>query len=69
MPEVPAPVTSPPEVPGQPWDATSEETVGKWDCLEEVAGEIGFGGSQSGDHFAGADRHAEGQSGGGWKQT
>ena len=68
MPDAPSPITSPPDVDGQPWDATSESSVGKWDCLEDVADEIGFDGSQSGDHFAGADRHAGGQSGP-WKQT
>ena len=48
MPDAPSPITSPPDVDGQPWDATSESSVGKWDCLEDVAGEIGFDGSQSG---------------------
>jgi hypothetical protein len=69
MPDAPSPITSPPAVPGQPYDATSESAAGKWDCLESVAGEVGFEGGQAGDHFAGADRHAQGQSGGQWKQT
>jgi hypothetical protein len=68
MPDAPSPITSPPRVDGQPWDATSTASVAGWDCVDQVAGEVGFDGSQNGDHFAGADRNATGNSGP-WKQT
>jgi hypothetical protein len=68
MPDAPSPITSPPEVDGQPWDATSTSAVAGWDAVDDGSGEIGFDGSQSGDHFAGADRNARGQTGP-WKQT
>jgi hypothetical protein len=66
MAEAPRPVTSPPRVDGQPWDATSEEAVAGWDCLEDVAGSVDFAtGKASGDHFANAPGAGQGP----WKQT
>jgi hypothetical protein len=65
MADAPGPITSPPAQGWQGWDATSEEPVAGWECLESVAGEIGFDGSQGGDHFASAPGAGQGP----WKQT
>lgn len=38
MPDAPSPVTSPPPVPGQPWDATSDATVSRWQPVDSGSG-------------------------------
>ena len=60
MPRVPSPVTSPPEVPGQPWDATSSATVAGWKTVDGNSGPASMeSGAATGD-FPSAD---------GWSQT
>jgi hypothetical protein len=60
MPRVPSGVTSPPEVPGQPWDATSDSSVGKWQSVDANSGPASMeSGACTGD-FDSAD---------GWSQT
>jgi hypothetical protein len=49
MPSAPDPITSPPDVPGQPWDATASETVGKWVPVDERSGEAGPQGTVTGE--------------------
>jgi hypothetical protein len=59
MPQAPDPITSPPEVPGQPWDATSEAPVGKWVSVNPNSGPASPEGTATGE-FPGD---------GVWKQT
>ena len=59
MPRVPSGVTSPPEVPGQPWDATSNATVAGWKSVDGGSGPADMSGNATGD-FPSAD---------GWTQT
>ncbi len=47
MPETPPPVTSAPEVPGQPWDAATDATVVGWKTVE--SGPANMQGSATGD--------------------
>lgn len=64
MPKVPSPITSPPNVPGQPWDATAEGAVGKWTKTTEGGAASFTTGEIDGDW------PANGTSGdGGWQQT
>lgn len=58
MPKAPNPITSPPSVEGQPWDATSTSEVAGWSAVDGNAG-------TNGDHFSGLPDAGEG----GWKQT
>jgi hypothetical protein len=60
MPRVPDPITSPPEVPGQPYDATSGATIGKWQSVDANSGPAGMNGQVTGDFDDGP---------GPWKQT
>ena len=59
MPRTPAGITSDPEVPGQPWDATSDATVGKWVSVNPKGGPCDMNGNATGDF----------PSGDGWSQT
>jgi len=53
---VPAPVTSTPGVPGQPYSVTSDNTA-PWRKLEANAGAADINtGRPTGDHFAAAER-------------
>jgi hypothetical protein len=60
MPRVPAPVTSPPEVPGQPYDATSDAPCGKWVSVNPKSGPASFENPDATGEFPSAD---------GWSQT
>ena len=60
MPSAPNPITSPPEVPGQPWDATSDAPVGKWVSVDSCSGPADMQGNATGDFEGGP---------GPWKQT
>lgn len=51
MPRVPAGVTSTPEVPGQPYDATSTAPLGKWQCVESNSGPASFESGQATGDF------------------
>lgn len=60
MPRVPSGITSPPEVPGQPYDATSQGALGKWVTVEKNSGPASFeSGACTGDF----------ESDGDWSQT
>jgi hypothetical protein len=59
VPSAPGPITSPPDVPGQPYDATSSATIGKWKSVNMNSGPCDMQGNASGD-FESAD---------GWSQT
>lgn len=58
MASAPDPITSPPPVPGQPYDATSHAAAGKWACVE--SGPADSSGHASADFEGGP---------GPWKQT
>ena len=61
MPRVPSEVTSTPEVPGQPWDATSSATVAGWKSVDANSGPASFeSGAATGDFASGEA---------GWEQT
>jgi hypothetical protein len=60
MPRVPDPVTSPPEVPGQPYDATAGNAIGKWQSVNVNSGPADMSGHATGDWPDGP---------GPWKQT
>lgn len=61
MPASPAPITSPPDVPGQPYDAASEGPIGKWLSVDPASGPADFKtGKAAGDFESGP---------GPWKQT
>ena len=60
MPDAPSPITSPPRVPGQPWDATSETTESTWAPVSGESGPAGRDGHATGDFEDGP---------GPWKQT
>ncbi len=49
MPDAPSPISSAPNVPGQPWDATSDATVGKWKPVDAESGPAGPDGSVNGE--------------------
>jgi hypothetical protein len=66
MADAPRPITSPPAVPGQPWDATSKAPVAGWDSVDSEAGTVDMSTGQStGSHFDDLPDAGEG----GWKQT
>jgi hypothetical protein len=60
MPAAPDPITSTPPVPGQPYDATSEASIGKWASVDPKSGPAGASGQSAGDFENGP---------GPWKQT
>jgi hypothetical protein len=60
MPRVPAGITSPPDVPGQPYDATSDGPVGKWKSVNSNSGPASFESGQATGEF---------ESDGDWSQT
>lgn len=60
MARVPSPITSPPEVPGQPYDATSGDSLSKWESVDGNSGPASMQGQVSGDFEDGP---------GPWKQT
>jgi hypothetical protein len=61
MPTAPDPITSTPDVPGQPYDATSEAPIGKWKSVDPESGPASFeSGAATGDFPSGE---------GGWTQT
>jgi hypothetical protein len=59
MPSAPSPVTSTPDVPGQPYDATSSASIGKWKSVDANSGPANASGKAAGDF----------ESSGKWKQT
>jgi hypothetical protein len=61
MPDAPDPITSPPAVAGQPWDASSDATVAGWTSVDSGSGPASM-----------TDGHATGEfedGPGPWKQT
>jgi hypothetical protein len=61
MAEAPSPITSPPPVPGQPWDATTSGTVSGWKSVDSGSGPASWqSGEATGDFEEGP---------GPWKQT
>lgn len=60
MPRVPAGITSTPEVPGQPWDATSSAPVGKWQSVDGNSGPASFESPNASGDWPSED---------GWSQT
>ncbi len=60
MAEAPNPVASSPDVPGQPWDATSNATVAGWKSVDNNAGPANMAGQATGDFDDGPAP---------WKQT
>jgi hypothetical protein len=61
MPRVPSGVTSTPEVPGQPWDATSSSAAGPWKSVDANSGPASFESGQATGDFESGE--------GGWEQT
>ena len=60
MASAPSPITSPPPVPGQPYDATSGSSLGKWVSVDKNSGPASMStGMCTGDF----------ESGDGWSQT
>jgi len=61
MAQAPDPITSPPAVPGQPWDATSSSPAGKWQSVDKNSGPASITtGAATGDFESGP---------GPWEQT
>jgi hypothetical protein len=60
MADAPDPITSPPPVPGQPYDATSGDTIGRWESVNDKSGPCDMSGHATGDWPDGP---------GPWKQT
>jgi hypothetical protein len=60
MASAPDPITSPPDVVGQPWDATSSETVAGWETVDVKSGPANMQGTVAGDFEDGP---------GPWRQT
>lgn len=61
MPRVPSGITSTPEVPGQPYDATAGNALGKWQPVDANSGPASFeSGACTGDFESGEA---------GWSQT
>jgi hypothetical protein len=56
----PSPITSTPDVPGQPYDATAGNALGKWQPVDKNSGPASMSGAASGDFEDGP---------GPWKQT
>ena len=59
MPAAPEPVTSAPAFPYQPWDATGDNSAGKWKSVDANSGPANMSGNATGDF----------ESGDGWSQT
>jgi hypothetical protein len=59
MPTAPDPITSTPSVPGQPYDASNEGAIGKWQSVDGNSGPCDMNGKATGDF----------DSGSGWNQT
>jgi hypothetical protein len=59
MASAPSPITSPPSVPGQPYNSTSDATVCGWVSVDRNSGPANASGQASGDF----------ESGDGWTQT
>lgn len=60
MAQAPNPITSPPDVPGQPYDATNEGPIGQWVSVDPNSGPADSSGHATGDFENGP---------GPWKQT
>ena len=60
MPAAPDPITSTPDAPFQPYDASSEGSAGKWVSVDPKSGPAGPSGESAGDFENGP---------GPWKQT
>lgn len=60
MASAPSPVTSTPDVPGQPYDATSSNTIAGWSSVDANSGPCNQSGQASGDFENGPAP---------WKQT
>jgi hypothetical protein len=60
MPRVSGPITSTPEVPGQPWDATSSATVAGWKSVDSGSGPASMTTGEATGDF---------ESDSGWSQT
>lgn len=61
MPDAPQNVVAAPEVPGQPWDATSEASIAGWASVDAASGPASMStGQSSGDFEDGPSP---------WKQT
>lgn len=60
MPRTPAGISGTPDVPGQPYDATADGTVGKWVSVDSGSGPASFETGQATGDFP---------SDGVWKQT
>jgi hypothetical protein len=61
MPRVPAGITSTPDVPGQPYDATSDAPLGKWQSVNTSSGPASMDSGQATGDFEDGP--------GPWKQT
>ncbi len=61
MAQAPSPITSPPDVPGQPYDATAHGPLGKWQSVDVNSGPADWSTGKSTGNFE------EGP--GPWKQT
>lgn len=59
MPRTPAGISGTPDVPGQPYDATSSATIGKWKPVDSGSGPANMQGQATGEF----------ESDGTWKQT
>lgn len=60
MASAPSPITSTPDVPGQPYDATSGDTIAGWKSVDANSGPADRSGNVTGDFENGP---------GPWKQT
>jgi hypothetical protein len=60
MPSAPRPVTSTPDVPGQPYDATAGNTISKWVSVNPKSGPADSAGNATGPF-----EHGPGK----WQQT
>jgi hypothetical protein len=60
MPDAPDPVIGTPNVPGQPYDATSDVALGKWQPVDSESGPCDMNGHATGDFESGPAP---------WKQT
>jgi len=63
MADAPNPITSPPNVPGQPYDATGEGSIGKWEKIPDG------GAADRAGNIAGGWSDNGASSGGDWEQT
>jgi hypothetical protein len=60
MPDAPNPIVGTPNQPGQPYDATADNTIGKWKSVDANSGPADMNGHVTGDFESGP---------GPWKQT